>query len=74
MITRVIGYCSCANCGWTTNKFNWHVIFRCPECGCTEYKKWRDPFENEESVEKGTGRITNADITRGSNGNGISNI
>ena len=34
-----IGFCICANCGWTDNKFNWHTYFKCPECGSNEYVK-----------------------------------
>lgn len=37
----VIGFCTCANCGWTSGKFNWHTYFKCPECGCKEYVKER---------------------------------
>ena len=33
----VIGFCTCANCGYTDNKFNWHTFFKCPECGCRDY-------------------------------------
>lgn len=35
----MIGFCKCAACGYTDNKFNWHTYFRCPECGCKEYVK-----------------------------------
>lgn len=41
----VIGYCICANCGWTDNKFNWHTYFKCPCCGSLQYVKpdlWGD--------------------------------
>ena len=46
----VIGYCICANCGWTNNKFNWHTYFKCPECGCEKYVKedlWGEKYEPE---------------------------
>ena len=50
----VIGFCKCANCGWTDNKFNWHTYFKCPECGGREYVKenfWGElePEEEERS-------------------------
>jgi len=35
----VIGFCKCADCGWTNNKFNWHTYFTCPECGSHRYSK-----------------------------------
>ena len=35
----MIGFCKCAKCGYTDNKFNWHTYFICPECGCKEYVK-----------------------------------
>ena len=35
----VIGFCTCANCGYTDNKFNWHTVFKGPECGCRDYIK-----------------------------------
>lgn len=41
----IIGYCICADCGWTDNKFNWHTYFVCPLCGSTQYVKqdlWGD--------------------------------
>lgn len=33
----IIGFCKCANCGWSDGKFNWHTYFKCPECGSKEY-------------------------------------
>ncbi len=45
MKSLVIGFCKCARCGWTNGKFNWHVLFKCPECGSYDYVNWRDPFE-----------------------------
>ena len=44
----VIGFCKCANCGWTDNKFNWHTQFKCPKCGCREYQKGDGLLEAEE--------------------------
>lgn len=41
----IIGFCICANCGYTDGKFNWHTYFKCPECGCKEYCKEADPFD-----------------------------
>ena len=52
-VSLVIGYCTCANCGWTDNKFNWHTYFKCPACGCLEFEKpilWWE--ENDESEAK----------------------
>lgn len=39
MKSLVIGYCICAKCGWTNNKFNWHTSFNCPVCGSHNYVK-----------------------------------
>lgn len=51
----VIGFCKCANCGWTDNKFNWHTYFKCPECGCKEYVK--EDYLNEQIKTKSGGEI-----------------
>lgn len=56
MKSLVIGFCTCAKCGWTSGKFNWHTYFKCPECGCKEYIKEGSCFdaENEDTDGKGT--------------------
>ena len=46
----VIGFCRCANCGWT--EFNWHTYFKCPNCGGTKYVKEKDPFYDLEPEEE----------------------
>ena len=46
----VVGYCICASCGWTDNKFNWHTYFKCPSCGSLQYVKpdlWGDLLYGE---------------------------
>ena len=43
----VIGFCKCAKCGWTDNKFNWHTYFVCPECGSRDYTKWLQDLEEK---------------------------
>ena len=59
--SMIIGYCKCAKCGWTDGKFNWHVLFKCPNCGCREYKKWRSIIEDEQEMETESERaITDA--------------
>lgn len=55
----VIGFCICAKCGWTDNKFNWHTYFKCPECGSSEYVK--EGFNEQKGNEKGTGVVCNDD-------------
>lgn len=50
----IVGYCICADCGWTDNKFNWHTYFVCPQCGSTEYVKqdlWGDLVYGETNDE-----------------------
>ncbi len=45
----VIGFCKCAKCGWTDNKYNWHTYFKCKNCGSVEYVKedlWPEESEN----------------------------
>ena len=49
----VIGFCKCANCGWTDGKFNWHTHFRCPQCKCEEYVKEFINGEKAETVDSG---------------------
>ena len=44
MDSLIIGFCSCAECGWTNGKFNWHTYFKCPVCGSKEFRK---EFKNE---------------------------
>ena len=55
----VIGFCKCANCGYTNNKFNWHTFFKCPECGCRDYIK--EDFYYEQNETK-TDRENNNDM------------
>ena len=51
----VIGYCICANCRYTDNKFNWHTYFQCPVCGCSRYTKpdlWgENDYESERKID-----------------------
>lgn len=53
----VVGFCTCANCGWTDNKFNWHTYFKCPECGCKEYVK--EDYFNEQIKSETVGEDNN---------------
>lgn len=61
MKSLVIGFCSCKNCGWTSGKFNWHTYFKCPECGCKEYIKECDCFEEVKGDESKGTDISSAD-------------
>lgn len=54
MNSLVIGYCICAKCGWTNNKFNWHTYFKCENCGSTEYVK-EDLWGETENQQDGSG-------------------
>ena len=65
----VIGFCICANCGWTDNKFNWHTYFKCPECGSNEYVK-EDIYASQGKTE-GTGMVCNDDADGFLSGNNI---
>ena len=50
----IVGFCICAKCGWTNNKFNWHTFFKCPECGSSEYVKENIWYEETEDEQRGT--------------------
>ena len=38
----IIGFCKCADCGWSSGKFNWHTYFKCENCGSKKYIKERE--------------------------------